>query len=89
MARKKTTTRPKEVESWTRCRLPIEKPLPCALGDDYKKDEGGWRASLRLLLAAPGYYQSLCGRNINDPEDVLFITGKSHVTFSYLGVANI
>jgi hypothetical protein len=72
------TTRFAQVQSWTRCRLPIEKPLPCLI-DKYREDVGGWRVSLSLLVAAPGYYDSICGRNINDPEEVLFITGKSHI----------
>ena len=71
----------KRVQSWTRCRLPLENRIPRYFSlerDSHKENEDwpAWLESLSSLVSAPGFLVSRIGRNMNDPEEVLFVTGK-------------
>ncbi|ESZ90053.1 hypothetical protein SBOR_9567 [Sclerotinia borealis F-4128] len=62
------------VQSWTRCRLPIDIPLPARVLKDYIEDLPDiWHVSLNGLMNAPGYMYSSYGRNIKNLEEVLFV----------------
>ncbi|KAF7949075.1 hypothetical protein EAE96_008247 [Botrytis aclada] len=62
-----------QVQSWTRCKLPIEMPLPETASKNYIEELPGiWHVSLTGLMNAPGFLRSRCARNIKDLEEVLF-----------------
>ncbi|KAF7881002.1 uncharacterized protein EAF02_006893 [Botrytis sinoallii] len=62
-----------QVQSWTRCKLPVEMPLPARVSKNYIEDLPEiWHESLTGLMYAPGFLRSRCARNVKNAEEVLF-----------------
>ncbi|TGO62801.1 hypothetical protein BCON_0017g00420 [Botryotinia convoluta] len=62
-----------QVQSWTRCKLPVEMPLPAVVSKNYIEDLPEiWHESLTGLMNALGFLRSRCARNVKNPEEVLF-----------------
>lgn len=57
------------VQTWTRCRIPIEEDLPCCIGP-----------ARDVLEKAPGYYHTVADRNIDDLDEVVIILSESYLT---------
>ncbi|KAL3418774.1 hypothetical protein PVAG01_08995 [Phlyctema vagabunda] len=78
MARIKATNRPWQlrIQSWTRCRIPIDQPIPHDLRRSGNEEhcQNEWQQRLSSLVTAPGYGNSQCRRDIDNPENVLFVT---------------
>lgn len=56
-------------QSWTRCRIPVDKPIPSNLALNAKE----WSRTLLFLRESPGYRGSTSGRSVENPEEVVFI----------------
>jgi len=54
------------VQTWTRCRIPVEEEVSHPL-----------EPMRRVLLKADGYGGSVAGRNVNDLDEVLIISGDT------------
>lgn len=57
------------VQTWTRCRIPIEEGLPYCV--DPARD---------VLAKAPGYYHTTTGRNIDDLDEVVILSSELYYT---------
>lgn len=68
-----------ECQSWTRCNVPTNRPIPNGLEQkaDVHRSRSEWQESLRKLVRSPGYTSSICARDIDQPENVLFIISSS------------
>lgn len=70
-----------QVQSWTRCKLPVEMPLPAVVSKNYIEDLPEiWHESLTGLMNAPGFLRSRCARNVKSPEEVLFAIGELYIS---------
>ncbi|KAF7948414.1 uncharacterized protein EAE97_003825 [Botrytis byssoidea] len=62
-----------QVQSWTRCKLPIDVPLPETVSKNRIEDLPEiWHESLTGLMNAPGFLSSRCARNTVSLQEVLF-----------------
>ncbi|TGO52784.1 hypothetical protein BOTNAR_0314g00070 [Botryotinia narcissicola] len=53
-----------QVQSWMRCKLPVEMPLPARVSNNYIEDLPEiWHESLTGLMNAPRFLRSRCARN--------------------------